>query len=236
MAYSLGENGTHEDWSYLASALSLDQWNALLNGKLSYNNPTLVYQVQQWALLYKNHCTNPDPVTSTTAQQVFSTGKAAMYVGGSWLIPTFGTLGANLGIMVTPYSKTPQHTIVEMPGGGYGVPSSSKNVALAASFLTFMLSQKGQQIITTSGQPPVVSRGIVMTNAAMKSLLGLADSGKYVQYPMYDNYVQPSVATGINNEMDLAFVSQASAAAALSNLEATQQALPASLRNINYGL
>ena len=135
MAYSLSENGADEDWSYLASGLPLKEWNSLLNDKLSYNDPSLVYQVQQWALLYKNHCTNPDPVTSTTAQQVFSTGKAAMYVGGSWLIPTFGTLGANLGIMIPPYSKTSQHTLVEMPGGGYGVPSSSKNVKLAASSL-----------------------------------------------------------------------------------------------------
>ena len=236
MAYSLGENGTHEDFSYLASAIPLKGWNALLNGRLSYNDPALVYQVKQWALLFKDHCTNPDPVTSTAAQRDFSTGKAAMYVGGSWLIPTFGALGSNLGIIIPPYSKTPQRTIVEMPGGGYGVPSSSKHAVLAADFLAYMLSQKGQQIITTSGQPPVVSRGIVMTNVAMKSLLALTDSGKYTQYPMFDNYTQPSVSTGLNNELDLAFVGQASAAAALSNLEATQQALPAKLRDINYGL
>ena len=74
-----------------------------------------------------------------------------------------------------------------------------------------------------------------MTNAAMKSLLALADSGKYVQYPMFDNYTQPSVATGINNEMDLAFVGQTSAAGS-KNLEGTQAALPANVRNINYGL
>jgi ABC-type glycerol-3-phosphate transport system substrate-binding protein len=234
MSYSLNENGAHEDWSYLASAIALSNWNSLLNDKLSYADPTLIYQVQQWAMLYKNGCTNHDPVTSTTAQQAFSTGKSAMYVGGSWLIPPFQSLGANLGVMIPPYSKSPQRTIVEMPGGGYGVPSSSQHVALAAEFLTYMLSEKGQQIIASSGQPPVISMGVKLTNPAMKQLIALADSGKYVQYPMFDNYTQPSVATAINNEMNLAFVGQTSAKAALSNLESTQAALPAKLRNINY--
>ena len=76
--------------------------------------------------------------------------------------------------------------------------------------------------------------GVKLTNPAMKQLIALADSGKYVQYPMFDNYTQPSVATAINNEMNLAFVGQTSCKAALSNLEATQAALPAKLRNINY--
>ena len=68
-------------------------------------------------MLYKNGCTNHDPVTSTTAQQAFSTGKSAMYVG-DLPYPPFQSLGANLGVMIPPYSKTPQRTIVEMPGGG----------------------------------------------------------------------------------------------------------------------
>ena len=234
MSYSLNENGAHEDWSYLASAIPVHQWNSLLNDKLSYANTTLIYQVQQWAMLYKNGCTNHDPVTSTTGQATFATGKSAIYIQGSWLIPPFQSLGANLGILIPPYSKNPQNTIIEMPGGGYGVPSSSQHVALAAEFLTYLLSPKGQQIIATSGQPPVISTGVKLTNPVMKALVALADSGKYVQYPMFDNYTQPSVATAINSEMNLAFVGQTSAKAALSNLEATQAALPAKLRNINY--
>ena len=236
MAYSMSANGTHEDWSYLASALPLTQWNALLNDKLSYANPTLISQVQQWSLLYKDHCTNPDPVTSTNAQQVFATGKAAMYVGGSWLIPPFATLGHNLGVMVPPFSVKPQNTLVEMPGGGYGIPKSSPHAKVAAAFLTFLLSPKGQQIVTASGQPPVISKGVTATNPVMKQLVALAGSGAYVKYPMYDNFSQPSVSTGLNSELELAFMGQSSAKAALSNLERTQQALPASERNVNYGL
>ncbi len=236
MAYSMTANGTHEDFSYLASALPLSQWNTLLNDKLSYANQTLIYQVHQWSLLYKDHCTNPDPVTSTNAQQVFATGKAAMYVGGSWLIPPFESLGQNLGVMIPPFSVKPQKTLIEMPGGGYGIPKSSSHVKQAASFLAFLLSPKGQQIVTTSGQPPVISTGVTATNAVMKQLVALAAGGAYVKYPMYDNFSQPSVSTGINNELELAFMGQTSAKSALANLERTQQALPADERNINYGL
>ncbi len=50
-----------------------------------------------------------------------------MIVGGSWLIQTFAPLGSKLGSMIPPFSTKPQRTIVELPGGGYGVPSSSKN-------------------------------------------------------------------------------------------------------------
>lgn len=106
----------------------------------------------------------------------------------------------------------------------------------AASFLAFLLSPKGQQIVTTSGQPPVISTGVSATNSVMKQLVALAVGGAYVKYPMYDNFSQPSVSTGINNELELAFMGQTSAKSALANLERTQQALPADQRNIDYGL
>lgn len=236
IAYSMSSGGAHETWSYLASAVPLGEWNNLLDDKLSYATPSLIYQVQQWSLLYKDHYTNPDPVTSTNASALFAAGNVAMYIDGSWDIPTFAALGSNLGVMVTPFSKAVQSTIIEMPGGGYGIPKTAKDPTLAAKFLTFLMSQKGQQIVADSGQPPVISKGVVETNAALKQLLALAGSGKYTKYPMYDNFAQPSVATAITNEMELAFTGQTSAQAALIDLEKTQAALPASERDINYGL
>ena len=236
IAYSMSSGGAHETWSYLASALPLGEWNNLLDDKLSYNNPTLSYQLEQWSLLYKDHYTNPDPVTSTDASAQFAAGKVAMYIDGSWDIPTFAALGSNLGVMVTPFSKVPQTTIIEMPGGGYGIPKTANDPTLAAKFLTFLMSQKGQQIVANSGQPPVISKGVVETNGALKELLAQAGSGKYTKYPMFDNFAEPSVATGITNEMELAFAGQTSAQSALINLEKTQAALPASQRDIDYGL
>jgi len=229
------EMGTHEDLSYLFSALPLKEWNGLYDGKVKYASPTLIGQVQQWQKIYSNGYTNSDALTSQTPLQAFAGGKAAMIVGGSWLIQTFAPLGKNLGAMIPPFSTTPQHTIVELPGGGYGVPSSSKHVALAEKFLAFLLTTKSQQLVAKSGQPPVVTAGIKVTNPAVKQLLTLAHSGKYKQYPMFDNFTASTVTDALDKELGPAFVGQKTAQSALSNLDQTTAALPPDQRNVNYG-
>jgi raffinose/stachyose/melibiose transport system substrate-binding protein len=229
------EMGTHEDVSYLASVLPLKQWNGLYNGTVKYDTPTLVGQLKQWQKIYTDKCTNSDALTNQTPLETFTKGKAAMIVGGSWLIQTFAPLGSKLGSMIPPFSTKPQKTIVELPGGGYGVPSSSKNVALAEKFLAFLLTKQSQEIVAQSGQPPVVTAGVKVTNPAVKQLLNLAHSGKYVQYPMFDNFTASSVTDALDKELGPAFVGQKTAESALSNLDQTTQALPKDQKNVNYG-
>jgi ABC-type glycerol-3-phosphate transport system substrate-binding protein len=229
------EMGTHEDLSYLASALPLKQWNGLYNGTVKYNSPAMVSQVEQWQKIYSDKCTNTDALTNQTPLEAFAKGKAAMIVGGSWLIQTFAPLGKNLGSMIPPFSAKPQHTIVELPGGGYGVPSSSKNVKLAEQFLAFLLTKQSQEIVAQSGQPPVVTAGVKVTNKAVVQLLNLAHSGKFQQYPMFDNFTASSVTDALDKELGPAFVGQKSATAALSDLDKTTQSLPKDQKNVNYG-
>jgi ABC-type glycerol-3-phosphate transport system substrate-binding protein len=229
------EMGTHEDLSYLFAALPLEQWNGLYNGTVKYNQPTLVQQVQQWQKIYSDRCTNQNALTSQTPLQQFTHGKAAMIVGGSWLIPTFAPLGPKLGASIPPFSVDAPKALVEMPGGGYGVPSSSKHVKLATDFLAFMLSPGSQQIIARSGQPPVIASGVKITNPAMQQLLALANSGKYIQYPMFDNFTAPAVTNALDPEFGPAFVGQKSATSALSNIDSTTQSLPPDQKNVNFG-
>jgi raffinose/stachyose/melibiose transport system substrate-binding protein len=229
------EMGTHEDVSYLASVLPLKQWNGLYNGTVKYDTPVLVGQLQQWQKIYTDKCTNSDALTNQTPLETFAKGKAAMIVGGSWLIQTFAPLGAKLGSMIPPFSNKPQHTIVELPGGGYGVPSSSKNVALAEKFLAFLLTKQSQEIVAQSGQPPVVTAGVKVTNPAVKQLLSLAHSGKFQQYPMFDNFTASTVTDALDKELGPAFVGQKSAESALSDLDKTTQALPKDQKDVNYG-
>lgn len=229
------EMGTHEDLSYLASVLPLKQWNGLYNGTVKYDTPTMVSQVEQWQKIYSDQCTNKDALTNQTPLETFAKGKAAMIVGGSWLIQTFAPLGKNLGSMIPPFSAKPQKTIVELPGGGYGVPSSSKNVALAEKFLAFLLTKQSQELVAKSGQPPVVTAGVKVTNPAVVQLLNLAHSGKFKQYPMFDNFTASSVTDALDKELGPAFVGQKSATSALSNLDKTTQSLPKDQKNVNYG-
>jgi len=229
------EMGTHEDLSYLFAALPLKKWNGLYNGTVKYNQPSLVAQVAQWQKIYSDGYTNTDALTSQTPLDVFAKGKAAMIVGGSWLIQTFAPLGKNLGSMIPPFSATPQNKIVELPGGGYGVPSSAKHVALAEKFLAYLLTNKSQTLVAKSGQPPVITAGVPVTNPAVRQLLNLAHSGKYQQYPMFDNFTASSVTDALDKELGPAFVGQKSAKSALSNLDHTTQALSPKDKNVNYG-
>lgn len=231
-----GEFWPIAEWSYLlAGATSLSSWNGFLTGKQTYDSPAMVSQIADWAKLYQSGCTNSNALNDSTNQSEFEHGKAAMIIEGSWDTPIFQPyLGSNLGVFMPPYSTSGKQMIVELAGQGFGVAKSSPNKKLAEDFLASILTSSGQNALVKTGQIPIY-QGYSMP-AVSQQMLQMASEKTYEVYPMFDNYMQQSVVSVAEKELDQAFVGQISPSAALTNIEAALQDLPASQRSATYPL
>jgi raffinose/stachyose/melibiose transport system substrate-binding protein len=227
--------GAVQDWSYLAGAVySISQWNSILDGSIPYNSPALVKEISSWASLYKDGCTSKN-ITTQNSDQLFTTGKVAMVMNYNGLYSTYSkALGSKLGVMIPPWSASPQHMMVELPGAGYAVAQASPNAKLAAEFVAYTVSDASQKLEAAQGGLPVVSN--VPAQGAPAELLAMAHSGKYHLYPMFDNYMQPEVVAQLDNQLPQAFIGQVSAQAALTNLEKAFTSLPSAERKVDYHL
>lgn len=228
-------SGAVQDWSYLAGAVySLSQWNSILNGKIPYNSPALVKEVTDWAGIYKAGCTSPN-VTTQNTDNLFTSGKVAMAMDFNGLYPTYyQALGSNLGVMIPPWSETPQSMLVQLPGAGYSVASNSPNAKLAAEFVAYTVSPEAQKLESDSGGIPVLSS--VPAKGVPEQLVEMAHSGKYRLYPMFDNYMQQEVIAQIDNQLPEAFIGKTSPQAALGVMQQAFQSLPPSERQVQYHL
>ena len=241
MAYGNDGNGGEfwpiAEWSYLlAGATSLSSWNGFLTGSQSYSQPALVQQITDWAQLYKSGCANSNALTDSNNQSDFEHGKAAMLINeGSWDTPIFQPfLGNNLGVLEPPYSSSGKHMLVELAGQGFGVSKTSANKTLAEQFLTSILSSSGQTALAKTGNIPIYT-GYSIPATSQQLLQTAANKSEQV-YPMFDNYMQQSVVTVATKVLDQAFVGQITPLAALQQMEAALQDLPASQRSVTYPL
>ena len=104
----------------------------------------------------------------------------------------YQSLHSKLEVMVPPWSSTPERQLIEFPGTGYSVTTSSANPKLAAQFVAFTVSPTAQKLVAATGQIPVISSVPAQTGAG-RQLLAIARSGRYELYPMIDNYMPAEV-------------------------------------------
>jgi len=87
------------------------------------------------------------------AEGLFTTGKALFYMEGNWETPKVaGPMGKNIGMFPLP-SATTAHQPVGIATGGqaWAIPAKSPNHALAAQYLTFMISPAAQKLVLKYG-------------------------------------------------------------------------------------
>ena len=109
------------DFSYpMTGILSPAQWRGLYTGK-SRGTRRVVSQLNKWAALPKDGCTNKDVLTKTTSSARSSKGKAAMIFDGNWDTATLQKgLGKKLGL--SPRRTRPEaEGVIQYPGDGFSV-------------------------------------------------------------------------------------------------------------------
>lgn len=232
-----GEFNPVYEWSYLlAGVYPLSSWNSLLNGHIPYSSHAIVNQLARWHSLDTHGCINANALTNKVAANQFTSGKAAMIFKGSWDAGTFyQSMGSKVGAMLPPYSSSPMSAIIEETGEGYGVPVTATHKTMAIKFLKFILSPQGQNIISRSGQAPVLP-GYKATNPLQETLLSMANSSSYHVYPMFDNLMQAPVESVAARLLDQVLIGQVSPSQAASEIASAESNLPSSARAVNYHL
>lgn len=224
------------EFSYLAAALPMSEWNGLYDGKLTYDNPTLVAQLERWNGLYKAGCMNEDAFNHPNSTADFKDGKAAMYLqSGSWSIPQMReALGDKLGVMLPPYFEKPTDSIISLAGGGVVMMKYSKQKAAAGAFLAYILSDAGQTLMAGITAP--TRPGFPTSDPLVNELSMMSTNPAWQNYPMFDNFTQPAVTDAFYRNIALVQVGEMSAADALKSIDTAFASLPEDQKNVNYGL
>ncbi|MCB8874598.1 ABC transporter substrate-binding protein [Acidisoma silvae] len=216
------------DLSYLmAGAYPVGLWSGLVDGTIKWTAQPIVEQLQKWADLHKDGCTNPDVLTTTNILTKFQAGQAAMIVDGNWnLQQLYDKMGSNLGVFPLPFSDKPTTTVVELPGDGLSVLKSSKNKKDAAAFLTFLMGSDAQKILAQSGLVPARD-GVSATNPLYADLFALTAQDGYTKAPMIDNVIQPPLVDVGQRVLNAAFAQQMTVPDALQKMQDAWDNLPA---------
>ncbi len=215
-----------EDWSYVAAGVPLADWGKYISGEQPYNEPRLVAQLDKWHQLYADGYFNKDAFNYPDVMTDFVAGKVGMYLGGgSWQANELvKAMGEDVGVIVPPYSDTPQKGIISFAGGGYAVLNYSKNIDAAAKFAQFVLSDAGQTIIAQFDAP--TRAGFPTSNALLNEMATISGQPDTVVYPMFDNFTQAPVTDALNRGVAQVLVGQISPAEALSAMDAAVASLP----------
>lgn len=223
------------DLSYtMAGLFSPSQWRGLYSGKIPWTSPAIVSQVKQWASMPKKGCTNNDVLTKTNILGAFIKGQAAMIIDGNWDTATLEKgLGSKVAPFLPPFTSKPQRGVVQYAGDGFSVMKSSAHVKQAVEFLKFMMTPQASRIIAAAGLIPDI-KGSKTDNPLSNEMLAFAAKDHKTPYPMIDNVIQPAVVTTGMKQLDAALGGDISAASALSSMQSTLTALPASQRGSTY--
>jgi len=225
-----------EDWSYVATAAPLSEWGDFISGAKKYDDPRFVAQLDKWHKLYTDGYFNKDAFNYANVIPDLVAGKAAMYLGGgSWQAgDLLKSMGDNVGVILPPYSDTPQKGIVSFAGGGYSVMKYSKNVDAAGKFAAFVLSDAGQTIIAKFDAP--TRPGFPTKNPLLNDLATMSGDPSMKVYPMFDNFTQGPVTDALNRNIAQVLVGQVTSKDALDAMDAAVASLPADQKQpISFG-
>jgi arabinogalactan oligomer / maltooligosaccharide transport system substrate-binding protein len=133
--------------------------------------------------------------TWETAPTLFAEGKAAMYITGSWNIPTFKTAGTHYAIAPIPSGVQPAAPFMGV--WGIAVNSFSKNQALAQAFLTEYWSTEAVQLKFFDALHIPIGYLPALAKITDPDILGLAAAGQYANptptLPEMSQYWTPTI-------------------------------------------
>jgi raffinose/stachyose/melibiose transport system substrate-binding protein len=223
------------DASYMMiGAHSVGEWKNLYDGRIPWNDSSNVQQLSKWSALESRGCTNSDVLTKTNNLDDFTSGKAAMIVDGTWDTQKFtDAMKGDVAAFVPPFADQPIKGVVQYPGDGFSITSSSQHQAAAADFLAFVASDAGAKIINKAGLIPDLT-GTTTSNPVNQQMLDFTAKQGYTPYPMLDNVVQGDVVDAGNKLLPPILAGKSSADEGLSQMNTAWKQLPTDQRGASY--
>lgn len=133
-------------------------YDEMMSGKATFEDPRYVAALKRYAELKPYFSDGFAGVDYTTSTQQFITGKAAMFLGGSFENGSFKAQNPKLQFSIFSFPADDAGATLytsAFSDGSYGLVSESKNKEAATKVLNFMASQKFAQLFADElGWPP----------------------------------------------------------------------------------
>ena len=171
---------------------------ALLHGKVSYDSPGVTKVFAEWAGLASKGYFTPNATSYRwqDAQRFLFSGKAAMMLIGSFILPGIPTdVAPNIGFFDFPVINPAAGAAEDAPIDMLAMPSGAKNKANARTFMAFMATPQPQAKLAEGlGELPVLKSAPVASNALLAAQAKLLSSvPHFAQF--YDRDTVPQMAT-----------------------------------------
>lgn len=195
-------NGTATSWqnetivgALLSSLIGTQFEKDVLAGKADFTDPRFVGALTRLNEIKEYFAPNFSGVDYAASQQLFATGRAAMFAGGSFEVANFLRQNPKLklGLFASPVAKAGDPRLVALYyDGGYAINAASKNKDAALKFLRFLGTPEFGTAFSNELQNISPIKGVTFENPLLKEVSTLNQSA--MSYIMLVNfrYQEPS--------------------------------------------
>ncbi|HEY4203211.1 MAG TPA: extracellular solute-binding protein [Devosiaceae bacterium] len=195
-------NGTATAWqnetivSAIGSSLiGKDFYNDLMAGKTDFNDPRYVNAL---AKLKEMSAYFPDGFQGLdypSAQQLFASGLAGMFAGGSFELATFKGLNPDLemGVIPAPVAKDGDEPLVGLYfDGGYAGNAKTQHAEAVQKFLSYLTTKDFGQVFANKLNNVSPIPGVTFDNPLLQKVAGLDDHSIPYIMLVHFRYKEPS--------------------------------------------
>lgn len=200
-----------------SSLMGKDFYDALMAGETDFTDERFTGALAEVAELAAAYF--PDGFIGLdypSAQQLFSSGMAGMFVGGSYELATFKAQNPDieLGVFAAPGQAAEDDKLVGLYfDGGYAVNAASPNKEAALTFVNYLASQEfGQAFANTLSNISTVP-GVTFDNPLLAEVNELNQSSIPYLMLAHFRYGEPSGSVLIQGEMQKLFAGETDPAA-----------------------
>ncbi len=171
-------NGTADGWTievmsgaFMPNFYGSSFFGEVTSGATTFDDERYVAALGKMAELAPYMPVGFEGVDYATMKALFTSGAAAMFVGGSWEINGFRDEGVNFGIMPGPAADAGgERMVATWMDGGYGVNAASANKDAALEFIRFTATTPFAQMLTDKLNNIAAVDGAVSSDATLQQV------------------------------------------------------------------
>lgn len=200
-------NGTKDGWTvevmagaFMPNFYGSDFFGEVTAERTDFEDARYVGAMERFAELREFLPQGHEGIDYATMQQLFTSGTAAMFVGGSWEIAGFRDAGVSFDIMPGPSARAGGPRMVSTwLDGGYAVNSASENKDAALEFIRFTATRDFGQMLTDKLANVAAVDGAVSSDPLLAKISGFhAESTPYIMLVGY-RFKKPTGSTLLQN-------------------------------------
>ncbi|CCN33895.1 putative ABC-type sugar transport system,periplasmic component [Vibrio nigripulchritudo SO65] len=214
-------NGTKDGWTvevmsgaFMPNFYGESFFGEVTAGSTDFEDARYVGAMEKFGELREFLPQGHEGVDYATMKQLFTSGAAAMFVGGSWEIAGFRKAGVNFDIMPGPAAKAGgSQMVATWLDGGYAVNSGSENKEAALKFARFLATQEFGQMLTDKLANVAAVDGAVSSDPMLAKISEFHGSATpYIMLVGY-RFKKPTGSTLLQNGLQELMAGKKSAAA-----------------------